>query len=70
MATTAYNLRLRALPSTESETLTTIPFNTVILLAARTADSGWWQTSYDGQTGWVDGTYLLLSQACASLPIR
>lgn len=70
MATTAYNLRLRALPSTESETLTTIPFNTVVMLAARTADSSWWQTGYDGQTGWVDGAYLLLSQACASLPIR
>lgn len=70
IATTAYNLRLRALPSTDAETLDTIPFSTAILLSFRTSDSAWWQTEYNGQTGWVDGEFLLLGQACANLPIR
>lgn len=70
ISTTAYNLRLRALPSTDADTLDTIPFSTAILLSFRTSDSAWWQTEYNGQTGWVDGEFLLLGQACANLPIR
>lgn len=69
-ATTAFNLRLRSAPTADSDTLATIPFSTPILLTARTSDSAWWATEYQGQAGWVDGEFLLLGAACAALPIR
>lgn len=68
IASVNYNLRLRAAPDTDAETLLVIPFGTSIMLYARSADSAWWQTDYEGQTGWVDGQYLSLSAACSSLP--
>lgn len=68
IATVNFNLRLRSAPSTESETLLVIPYTTAVELTGRSADSSWWQTTYEGQTGWLDGQYLSLSAGCASLP--
>lgn len=70
LASVEYNLRLRAQPSTESETLLVIPYATTITLSARSLDSAWWLTEYDGQTGWVAGEFLMLSAGCAALPER
>ncbi len=70
LASVEYNLRLRAQPSTEAETLLVIPYATMITLSARSADSVWWLTEYDGQTGWVAGEFLMLSAGCAALPAR
>ncbi|MBN8639539.1 MAG: SH3 domain-containing protein, partial [Anaerolineae bacterium] len=68
-ATVTNNLRLRAEANQDAETLLTIPADTIIFLSGRTEDSGWWQTEYEGQTGWVVGEFLLLSAACADLPV-
>lgn len=67
-ATTTNNLRLRAAPSQDAETLLTIPSNSVIFLSGRDDASLWWQTEFDGQAGWVLGEFLLLSAACPALP--
>jgi uncharacterized protein YraI len=63
-----YNLRLRALPDPESDTLLVIPYTTTVELYGRSADSTWWLSIFDGQSGWVDGAYLMLSGACSTLP--
>jgi hypothetical protein len=68
-ATVANNLRLRAAPSQDAETLLTIPADTVIFLSGRSGDNQWWQTRYDDQAGWVSGEFLLLAAACQTLPI-
>jgi hypothetical protein len=68
LASVEYNLRLRASPTQESDTLVVIPYTTTIELYGHSAGSAWWLTTYDGQTGWVDGTYLMLSASCAILP--
>jgi hypothetical protein len=68
LATVNYNLRLRAAPSTESETLGVIPYSSSVALTGRSADSRWWQTTFEGQTGWVDGQYLAFSAGCDALP--
>jgi hypothetical protein len=68
LASVQYNLRLRALPDPESDTLLVIPYTTTVELYGRSADSTWWLTIIDGQSGWVDGAYLMLSGACSTLP--
>ncbi|NDJ62847.1 MAG: SH3 domain-containing protein [Chloroflexi bacterium] len=65
-----FNLRLRAAPTQESETLLVIPFNTVVELVARNAGSTWWNTSYEGEVGWVDGEFISLLTGCDALPSR
>lgn len=68
-ATVTNNLRLRAEANQDAETLLTVPADTIIFLSGRTEDSVWWQTEFEGQAGWVVGEFLLLSAACADLPI-
>lgn len=68
LAEVQYNLRLRTQPSQEAETLLVIPYTTTLELYGHSADSSWWLTTYEGQNGWVDGTYLMLSAACDLLP--
>jgi hypothetical protein len=70
LATTQYNLRLRALPTQDSDTLLTIPYATAIELYGHNRDSTWWLTNYENQSGWVDGSYLILSAACSTLPVH
>lgn len=48
-----YNLNLRAAPTTASDSLATIPFDTVINAVGRTSDNNWVQVTYNGRTGWV-----------------
>jgi uncharacterized protein YraI len=63
-------LRLRTAPNADAETLLVIPFATTIELYARNNDSTWWQTVFDGQTGWVDGEFVTVSAACSALPAQ
>lgn len=70
LAQTLYNVNLRAGPSRTTERLTTVPFNTTLSLFARSADSAWWLTNYEGLEGWLAGEFLSLTAACRSLPIR
>jgi uncharacterized protein YraI len=64
------NLRLRASPSRDAETLAVIPFTTALDLVARTSDAAWFFTRYDGQEGWVDAQFLNLSASCTDVPVR
>lgn len=70
LASVNNNLRLRSAPSRESETLLVIPYTTVLELTARNSDSTWYATTYEGQSGWVDGEFLSLGASCAALPFR
>lgn len=71
IGTVPYNVRLRALPDTESETLATIPFETTIAIYGKDAsNAAWWYTEYDGAYGWVDAEFVQATSACSSLPIR
>ncbi|HYO89460.1 MAG TPA: SH3 domain-containing protein [Candidatus Limnocylindrales bacterium] len=70
IAVVNFNLRLRAEPNENTETLLTIPFATSILLSARSDDGLWVQTEYDDQTGWVMSEYLTLGPNCDSLEMR
>ncbi len=74
VASVEYNLRLRAAPNTESETLLVIPFGTTVELYGRGAasenEARWWVARYEGQEGWLDGQYLLVGSACDALPLR
>jgi hypothetical protein len=68
LASVEYNLRLRALPTEESETLLVIPYTSTIELVGHNGDSTWWATTFEGQAGWVNGSFLMLSAACDALP--
>lgn len=74
VASVEYNLRLRAAPNAESETLLVIPFGTTVELYGRGTPSEnnafWWYTVYEGQSGWLDGQYMLVGSACDNLPLR
>lgn len=70
LASVNNNLRLRSAPSREAETILVIPFTTVLELTARSSDSTWFATTYEGQSGWVDGEFLSLGASCASLAFR
>lgn len=66
-----YNLRLRAAPDPESETLLTIPFDTTLTIYGKDAPShSYWFTVYEDTEGWVDSTYVQAASACNDLPVR
>jgi len=70
LATVDFNLRLRAQPEVDAETLLVIPFSTTISLYGRSEDGGWWLTEYEDQTGWIDGEFITRSSSCDALPVR
>lgn len=70
LATTDFNLRLRAAPDRESETLLVIPFGTVIEVYGRNEGASWWYADYEDQSGWLDGEFLTRSANCDTLPVR
>ncbi|MBE0688489.1 MAG: hypothetical protein IH587_00025 [Anaerolineae bacterium] len=70
LAIVDFNLRLRAEPNPEAETLLVIPFSTTISLYGRSEDGGWWFAEYDDQTGWIDGEFITRSASCDELPVR
>ncbi len=60
-----YNLNFRVEPDAASALLLTIPYSTVI--TGYELSDGWWNVSYDGQTGWVSGDYVSALASCAAL---
>ncbi len=68
LAVVNYNLRLRAEPDRDAETLTVIPYATTLLLYASARERAWWQTEYEGQSGWIDGEFVTLGPNCEALP--
>ena len=59
-ATTTVNLRIRNAPSLDGETLTVLPFGTLVGFTGLTDASGDWVQvdAADGPTGWVAAAYL------------
>lgn len=70
LATTDFNLRLRAAPDREAETLVVIPFGTVVEVYGRNEASTWWYADFEEQSGWMDGEFLTRSANCDGLPVR
>ncbi|HUN05947.1 MAG TPA: SH3 domain-containing protein [Aggregatilineales bacterium] len=70
VANTQYNVNLRAEPDTESDLVITLPFGTAVMLYGRNTDSTWWFAEVDGQRGWLNGEFLVVSPACSTLPVR
>jgi hypothetical protein len=54
----------------DAETILVILYTTVLELTAQNSDGAWFATTYDGQTGWVGGTFLTRAASCANLPNR
>lgn len=66
-----YNLRLRAEPNEEAETLLTIPFETNIAIYGKDASQpSYWYTVYEDTEGWVDVEFVQATSACDAVPVR
>ena len=64
-----YNLNLRDQPNKDTgAVLVSIPLGMSVTANQRTAD-GWFNVSYDGHNGWVDGQYASPSAGCSTLPV-
>jgi uncharacterized protein YraI len=59
---TQFNTNLRAQPTTASDLVTTIPFDTQLPVIARNENGNWVQVQFDDQTGWVSSGLLIFSQ--------
>ena len=74
LASVEYNLRLRSAPNHNSETLLVIPYSTTVELYGHggASENGgtWWYAIYEGQEGWLDGQFMLVSSGCDRLPER
>jgi uncharacterized protein YraI len=65
-----FNVNMREAPDLEAELVATIPYESAIPLYGRNDNSTWWFAQYDGEAGWISGEYILLTSACAQLPVR
>lgn len=63
-----FNLNFRTGPAEDENWLATIPAYTTVTSTGQNAD-GWWQVTYDDETGWVSGDYVTADRACAALPV-
>lgn len=70
IANTQYNVNLRAEPDTTADLVATLPFGTTVTLYGRNADSTWWYSEVEGRRGWLKGEFIIVSPACANLPVR
>jgi len=52
------NLNLRRTPDTQAEVVARIPNGTSLIISGRTEDNAWFQTSFEGITGWVASDFL------------
>lgn len=68
--TLPYNIRLRAEPDADAETLATIPFGTTIAIYGKDgAAATWWYTEYEDTYGWVDAEFVT-TVGCERIPVR
>lgn len=63
-----YNLNLREAPNTDSTILLSIPYGSTVMASGRNTD-GWYQVSYEGNSGWVSGDYVTPASTCDVLPM-
>jgi Ca2+/Na+ antiporter len=68
--TMGYNLRLRAAPDENSETLATIPFDAVLQIHGRSEDGAWLYVTHENQVGWVSAQYVTVNAVCGDLPVQ
>lgn len=54
------NLQFRRSPDAQSESLNLIPSGTQLVIEARTADSEWLRTTFEGEAGWVSAAFVLV----------
>jgi hypothetical protein len=70
VGTLPYNIRLRAEPDAEAETLATIPFGTTIAIYGKDGTTAaWWYTEYEDTYGWVDAEFVQ-TVGCEAIPVR
>lgn len=62
------NVNLRRGPSADTELITTIPFDTVLNITARSQDKMWWRVTYNNQIGWVNSEFVTPTPSCAQIP--
>ncbi|MCA9883832.1 MAG: hypothetical protein KC708_12710 [Anaerolineae bacterium] len=71
LATAVYNVNMRTLPDMEeSEVVQTIPFEALITVYAPNEDQTWWYGQYEGEDGWINDTFIRVTDACYDLPPR
>lgn len=63
-AGTLGRVNLRAAPSPSGAILTQVPVNTLLSATARNA-AGYYRVSYNGQTGYVDASLLMILGECS-----
>jgi len=63
-------IRVRAAPRESSETIGTLKAETNVTLLSRTGDSRWLEIQSDDVRGWVDATYIRVSDSIATLPVN
>jgi hypothetical protein len=64
-----YNLNFRELPDNDSRIIDTIPYESVVQAAGRSANGEWWFVKYNDRWGWVQGQYMALDATCENAPI-
>ncbi len=64
-ATVTTNLNVRAEDNVDSEIVAIIPAGDYIPLNAKNIDGSWWQTEFQGETGWVVSDFLDLDPVCS-----
>jgi hypothetical protein len=62
------NLRLRNAP-VSGDVITSVPFNTVVDVVGRTADSSWVQVNFNGQSGWMSAGYGTFNGDLNAVPV-
>jgi hypothetical protein len=65
-----YNVRLRAEPNQDSETLATIPFGTAFTILGRNQAGTWWYAEHEDQEGWVNGEFVTALPGCDDVGVR
>lgn len=65
-----YNLNLRTGPGMDYSRILTIPYATTVNVSGRSEDSTWWSVTYETETGWVDGEFIMLTGDCSDLPVQ
>lgn len=61
-------LNLRKTEVSTSTALTAIPKNTQVAVISKNA-SNWYNVTYNGQTGWVSGSYLAIKTVAVTAPV-
>jgi hypothetical protein len=62
------NVNLRRGPSTDTELILTVPYETVLPVLERSQDKKWWRVRFQDQQGWVSGEFVTPEPGCSLVP--